>query len=398
MAMNRVGLAVNAGHFAVDVMNSTVPVMLATLALALHLSNGQIGAALTVGTFAGALSQPLFGWLADKYRGRPTVLAGVGVAWMALCLAGVAVAPGWGWIVPLVGLMSLGSGLFHPVGTASAAATNPARPASATALFFFAGQAGLSLGPVLGGLLLGTAFGSASVIALSALALLPAALLLMAPRPAIPVGGAARAGRAALRAAPAILAAFVALVAVRSSIQQVYMSFLPKLFADRGWDPAAYGAMAGTFMFAAAIGNVLAGDVADRFGMRAATLWPLLASVPAGLACIWSPTPAWAFVGSAVAGMLVGGQHSVLVVHAQRLLPVKQGFAAGLILGFTFASGGVGTWLSGILADGVGLPATMQWVTLTALPAALLALTLPGREAADERTENQEPRTAPAQQ
>jgi hypothetical protein len=30
----------------------------------------------------------------------------------------------------------------------------------------------------------------------------------------------------------------------------------------------------------------------------------------------------------------------------------------------------------------VGLPATMQWVTLLALPAALLALTLPGREVA----------------
>jgi MFS transporter, FSR family, fosmidomycin resistance protein len=162
----------------------------------------------------------------------------------------------------------------------------------------------------------------------------------------------------------------------------VYMSFLPKLFADRGWDPAAYGAMAGTFMFTAAIGNVVAGDIADRFGMRAATLWPLLLSVPAGLACVWAPTPALAFVGSAVAGMLIGGQHSVLVVHAQRLLPVKQGFAAGLILGFTFASGGVGTWLAGLAADVVGLPATMQWVTLLALPAALLALTLPGREVA----------------
>jgi MFS transporter, FSR family, fosmidomycin resistance protein len=382
MFRNRVAFAVNTGHFAVDVMNSTVPVMLATLALTLGLSNAQIGVALTIATFAGALSQPLFGWLADKYRGRPTVLAGAGVAWMALCLAGAAVAPGWGWIVPLVGLMSLGSGLFHPVGTATAAAANPSRAASSTALFFFSGQLGLSLGPVLGGLLLGTAFGSASVVLLAAVSLLPALLLFAAPRPSILVGGAARAAGAVLRAAPAIIAAFVLLVAVRSSIQQVYMSFLPKLFADRGWDPAAYGAMAGTFMFTAAIGNVVAGDIADRFGMRAATLWPLLLSVPAGLACVWAPTPALAFVGSAVAGMLIGGQHSVLVVHAQRLLPVKQGFAAGLILGFTFASGGVGTWLAGLAADVVGLPATMQWVTLLALPAALLALTLPGREVA----------------
>ncbi|HWQ14554.1 MAG TPA: MFS transporter [Roseiflexaceae bacterium] len=380
MIRNRLALAVNAGHFAVDAMNSTVPVMLATLAITLGLSNGQIGTALTVQVFAGALSQPLFGWLADRFRGRPSVLAGAGVAWMALCLAGAAVAPGWGWIVPLVGLMALGSGLFHPIGTASAAAANPARAASATAMFFFSGQVGLSVGPVLGGALLGTAMGSTSVVLLCALALLPALLLLAAPRPPIPVAGVAQAGRAALRAAPAIVLAFVALVAVRSSIQQVFMAFLPKLFADRGWEPAAYGAIAGTFMFTAAVGNIVAGDIADRFGMRAATLWPLLLSVPAGLACVWAPTPAAAFAGAALAGILVGGQHSVLVVHAQRLLPVRQGFAAGLILGFTFASGGIGTWLGGLAADATGLPLMMQAATLLALPAAALALTLPGRQ------------------
>ncbi len=383
MFRNRIALAVNSGHFAVDVMNSVVPVLLASLALSLSLSNSQIGLALTVQIFVGALSQPLFGWLADRFGGRPTVLAGAGVAWMAVCLAAAALVPGWSLIVALLALMALGSGLFHPIGTASAAAANPARAASATAGFFFSGQVGLSLGPVLGGVLLGAGGGSAGLVALCGLALIPALLLFSAPRPAVAVGGVARAGRAALRVAPAIVLAFVALVAVRSSIQQVYMSFLPKLFADRGWDPAAYGAMAGTFMFTAAVGNIIAGDIADRFGMRAATLWPLLLSVPAGLACLWAPNTTAAFVGSAVAGLLIGGQHSVLVVHAQRLLPVKQGFAAGLILGFTFASGGLGTWAGGLAADVVGLPAVMQAVTLLALPAAALSLTLPGREPAD---------------
>jgi len=67
------------------------------------------------------------------------------------------------------------------------------------------------------------------------------------------------------------------------------------------------------------------------------------------------------------------------VVHAQRLLPARQGFASGLILGFTFAAGGAGVWLGGLAADRFGLPAVMQAITLLGLPAALLALTLPGR-------------------
>ncbi len=173
--------------------------------------------------------------------------------------------------------------------------------------------------------------------------------------------------------------AFIALVALRSSVQAAYSAFLPKLFADRGWDPAAYGALAGTFMLSAAFGNVISGDLADRYGMRTATFWPLLLGVPFGLLCLWAPTPASAFVGCGLAGLLIGGQHSVLVVHAQRLLPARQGFAAGLILGFTFASGGIGTWLGGLAADMAGLLPTMQVITLLGVPAALLALTLPGR-------------------
>jgi len=114
-------------------------------------------------------------------------------------------------------------------------------------------------------------------------------------------------------------------------------------------------------------------------GMRIATVWPLILSVPAGLACFLA-TPVWViFIAAGLAGMLVGGQHSILVLHAQRILPVRQGLASGLILGFTFASGAIGTWLSGMIADQIGLEQVMIGVTLLGLPAAALAFTLPGR-------------------
>lgn len=378
---SRLFLAVTAGHFAVDVLNSVGPVLLAVLAAPLMLSNAQIGLALTLYTLAGSLSQPVFGWVSDRLHGRATLLAGLGVGWTALCYAGVAFAPTWVVLLPAFLLASLGSGLFHPIGTASAAASNRERAGSATAIFFFCGQIGLALGPVLGGLLFGMS-GALGVLPLALIALVPVALLLLAP--AAPIGGrpAKVAGTSVAKVAALAVVAFVVLVALRSSIQAAYTAFLPKLFADRGWGPAAYGALSGTFMLAAAIGNVITGDIADRLGMRAATVWPLLLGVPAGLVCLWAPTPAVAFVAVALAGLLIGGQHSVLVVHAQRLLPTGQGFAAGLILGFTFAAGGIGTWFGGIAADSIGLLESLQIITLLGLPAALLALTLPGRQPA----------------
>jgi FSR family fosmidomycin resistance protein-like MFS transporter len=375
---NRLFFAVTAGHFAVDVLNSIGAVLLAVLAAPLNLSNAQIGLALTLYTFAGSLSQPAFGWFSDRSRWRPAVLAGVGIGWTALCFVAVAFAQTWALLLPFFVLASFGSGLFHPIGTASAVAAAPERAGSATALFFFCGQIGLALGPVIAGILFGLS-GSLGILPLSIFALLPVVLLLSAP-PAAVVTRSKRAHQAASATVVAI-GAFVMLVALRSSIQAAYMAFLPKLFADRGWESAAYGALAGTFMLAAAVGNMLTGDIADRFGMRMATVWPLVLSVPAGLVCLWAPTPTIAFVACAVAGLLVGGQHSVLVVHAQRLLPTGQGFSAGLILGFTFAAGGIGTWLGGMAADSVGLQEVMQVITLLGLPAAALALTLPGRAA-----------------
>lgn len=375
---NRLFLSVVIGHFGVDVLNSIGPVLLAVLAGPLALSNARIGFALTMYTFASSLSQPLFGWLADRVRSRSVALAGWGAAWMVVCFGVVAITQSWNWLLPFFLLAAVGSAVFHPIGTANAAAANPERAGTATAIFFFCGQIGLAAGPVIGGLLFGWS-GSSGVLLLGIGALLGAALMLFAPAPTATTAKAARRATTAAQATAFAITAFVLLVAARSSIQATYAAFLPKLFADRGWEPALFGALAGAFMLAAAIGNLVSGGIADSYGMRLATVIPLLLGVPAGLLCLWAPTPATAFVAAALTGLFIGGQHSVLVVHAQRLLPTGRGFASGLILGFTFASGGVGTWIGGYAADSIGLLSVMQIVTLLGLPCALLALTLPGR-------------------
>ena len=383
MRKNRVFFAVAGGHFTIDLLNSTGAVLLAVLKEPLGLSYAQIGTALTLYLLIGSLSQPLFGWLSDKMQGRVVFLAG-SVLWMALCFTLVAFAPSWTWLLPVFLLAPLGSGLFHPLGTAAVATAAPERAASATSLFFFAGQVGLATGPFLAGTLAGR-FGAMGLLPLAAFALIPATILLLARRDerdfAVQPKAAStqRATRVRTNAAIALVVAFVVLVALRASIQAVYQAYLPQLFQSRGWDPTLFGLMAGVFMAAGAVGQVITGNIADRYGIRAAVLWPLLLSIPTGLFCLLTPSVGLAFVACAAAGFLIGGQHSVLVVHAQQLLPVKQGFAAGLILGFNFASGAIGTWFAGQIADSAGLQPVMVWMTLLGLPAAALALTLPGQ-------------------
>ncbi len=391
MFRNRLYLAVVSGHFAVDTLNSLGAVLLAVLAVPLGLSNAQIGFALTLYLLSNSLSQPFFGWLSDRMASRAILLASMGLTWLALFFFVIALVPGWSVLLICFALAPLGSGLFHPIGTASAAAAMPRQANSATAVFFFCGQMGLALGPVLGGLLFRSA-GSLGVLPLAALALIPAGLLFTARNMPFPLAdeqrktprksASGRSGHFGIATWVSLsVLAFITLVAVRSSIQTTFQAFLPKLFADRGWDPALYGLLAGTFMATAAIGNVIMGQIADRYGKRVATVLPLLLSIPAGLLCLLGSWIPLIFLGAALAGLLVGGQHSVLVVHAQQLLPTGQRFAAGLILGFTFASGAIGAWLIGLAADVYGLTLVLQITTWCALPAALLALTLPGHQA-----------------
>jgi FSR family fosmidomycin resistance protein-like MFS transporter len=373
-------------------------VLLAVLSGPLGLTNTQIGTAITLYMLAGSLSQPLFGWLTDKLpeHDQPGStglnalhLVSVGIIWMAVFFSAVVFVSSWTLVLVCILLASLGSGLFHPIGTGYVSTLKTGSTNTWTAVFFLGGQSGLALGPIVGGILFDV-MGISGILPLAALTLIPAVLMgitvhrgqaAVTPAPTAPTAGTeAEQVRLLTRLLSFTVLAFFLLVASRSSMQAVYQFLIPKLFEDRGWDASLYGLLTGIFMGTAAVGNVIMGKLVDRFGMRLVAVTSLLLSVPVGLFFLTTPAPGLVFITCALAGMLIGGQHSMLVVHAQRLLPVRKGLAAGLILGFTFASGALGTWLCGIAADSYTLQSAMQTVTLLGIPSALLALLLPGRD------------------
>jgi FSR family fosmidomycin resistance protein-like MFS transporter len=386
MLPNRLYLALMSSHLVIDMFTGICGVLLAVLSVPLGLSNAQIGTATTLYILASALSQPLFGWFADRQNTQPLSLVSLSIVWMAAFFSLVAFTPSWGLVVVFLLLAALGSGLFHPIGTSQIALLNAESANTNTAFFFLFGQMGLALGPMIGGVLFDAA-GTLGILPLAALSLFPAVLMWSALRSgqavaapqSMPVTSGAPQSTATLRSLLSLaVLALVALVALRSSIQATYQFLMPKLFEDRGWEASMYGLLAGVFMATAALGNVLIGRLADHFGTRTIVVLSLLLSVPVGLLFLNASSTLLVFVACGLSGLLVGGQHSVLVVYAQRMLPVRKGLAAGLILGFTFASGALGVWLCAIAGDIVGLHSAMQAMAFVGLPAALLALSLPG--------------------
>ncbi len=392
--------AVSVGHLAIDLLNSSVAMVITALAGPFQLRNSQIGAGVMVYGLFSSLSQPLFGWLADRLSGR--WLGAAGLVWTATFFALATRAPNYPLLLVTMALAALGSSAFHPQGAMNAGHAGHVRASSATAFFFLLGQIGLALGPAISGLII-QRFGLAGIPYLAG-ATLPAAVYMAyalrrplqphsvertaeKPVPASTARPQQRPRALSLqghrgRARWLIFAAFALLVAARSTVQQGFYGLLPKFLADRGYGPGQYGLMVAVFSTALALGTLLGGILGDRMDHRRILVWAMLACAPFSYAML--NAQGWLFYGLAAgAGLLVGMPHSIQVVMAQKLLPGRQGLASGAVLGFMFASGAAGTGLAGWIADWTGLSLVLHGIGLLPLVAGLSALLL--REAQPAR-------------
>ncbi len=366
------------GHFSVDVLNGTRATLLTFLSGILGLNNASLAAINTAYIWVSAATQPLFGWLADRIGTR--WLTSLGILWMAVLFILAINLQGTFGIVLLI-LASLGSAAFHPAGATEATLVGreayAGRETTATSLFFFFGQLGWFMGPLMSGLLLDS-FGVYGLLVLGGLLM--------------PVGLNA-AWQLRLRSTKQTTVRmenilkpvqldklFIILLAVigafQSWAQQNMITFIPKYLSDLGQTASTYGLVSGLFMGGSAIGNVVGGSLADQFGKRrVAVIVLFLSSIPIYLISTlgWS---AWLYLLIPLAGGLTGAVHSIVMVLAQRSLPMGMGMASGLAMGFIFSAGALGTLLSGPLADAWGWPPVFQLTSMLVLVGAGLAFFL----------------------
>ncbi|MCY4062437.1 MAG: MFS transporter [Chloroflexi bacterium] len=393
------------GHLTNDVFASMTPVLLTFLAAGIMpMSNIQIGLAVSMAQLLGAITQPFFGIRADRSGGRWLGTLGlafhVGLFTLAVILA-AATRHYWLMFIPIV-LAPIGSGALHPVGALHSAEAVPRRSAFNMAVFFLMGQTGLALGPAIAGILLeranpdllgqmGRAVGitdfgiqnNLTPIILMSVLSLPAIFLMASSIPRHHEHHAEQNKRKAERENGAAqklpLFAFLVLgviVLLRGLGQQGSVAFVPVLFEQKGWDPAAYGTITSSYWIASAVSGLVFGRLADRFDRRLVMMLSMLFSAPAFF-LLPAYEGAFAFFLAIAAGGLSGGAHSLIVVMAQDLIPMRKGFASGAILGFIFATGAIGSLAIGFISDQIGLALTFQIVAVMIAVAGALSLLLP---------------------
>lgn len=398
---NRPLMILAAGHFTVDMYSGILPVLYPFLTGRFDLDLKSVGLVSLAYSGSASLSQPFFGWIADRHGTRFT---GAALAWTGILFAFIGFAPTFPLLLLMATLAGFGSGAFHPFGAVNANAVIPDHQKNtAMSIYATGGTIGVAVGPIIGALLF-AAFGMEG----TAIMLLPgvsiAAWLLLAMRSGQFNATEMRSSRASGRTGPVpyrMLAVIVAVMMLRAMPIFGMQSFIPLWYAEIGYGPSFYGPLATTVVLASAVGALGAGNLADAFGRRSVIIWSLVLTVPAIWLFAEFPGP-WGFLTGALVGLLAASTTPLLLVMSQQLMRGRAGVASGLILGLGFIAGAIGTPVLGALADAFGMQNAIRSMLVVVIATIGIAWLLPSEEhlrtAADRsfRTERPAPSDSPA--
>lgn len=362
-------LLVSCAHLLLEVFHQYLPVVYPLLLTKFDLSFAQIGAVALVATTASSLAQPLFGYFIDRWDARRVVA--VSVLWLGLWMGAVGLAANYWLLLGIVALAGLGSASFHPAGAAVVSKATRGLKGMAVSFFSVGGNLGSAISPLLMAVGL-AAFGLAGTMILLPLALLTGGLLFFGLGRE-DAGEQASHRQSQADAGPGFglgLALLVLAVMTRSWFQFSLSSYLPVWLEGQGRTVAEGAQMLFLLSLCIGLGSLVGGTLSDRVGR-----WQVL------LLCLALLSPLyWFYLNSgglaqasflAGMGFCLGCTFPTAVVLAQEVWPRGLALASGLVMGLGWWPGGLGTSVTGLLADRIGLDAALHWLLIAPVLGAL---------------------------
>lgn len=381
------------GHFSIDFFASAGSLILAAQRTPLDLTQSQVGLVSLLYSLASSVTQPFFGWLSDRVRGP--VLAFVGILWTAVFVTLSGLADTFLLFAVLAPLAGLGVGAFHPPGAAGASQVADAESrGGAMSIFLVGGTGGYAVGPLVAGIVL-EQFGSRGTLALGAMGLLVAPVLALtllrlrydSPAPTVESAELSRndsstAGEIAAKSdvQPVTIVGVALLMAViflRSWVSSCLTTYLPQYFTIQGFPLDFAGQVLFAYGLLAPLGSLTGGFLADRVGPRAVIAGSMMIAAPLIVLQLRAEGMVLMVI-SLLLGFIGTASLPLTVVLGQRLMPARPGVMSGLTMGFTFIMGGIGTYLTGVFADRIGLGTALSWLPLLLATSGVLAVFLPG--------------------
>lgn len=368
-------------HMVTDIYASFIVGMIPILTAKLGLSLFLVSTLTAVNFVSANLSQPLFGYLSDKYGMKKLLILGPLLASVFISLLGL--APSYWVILVCLFLGNLGVAAIHPPSAAIANYFGGSRKGFANSIISFGGSLGFSLGSIFIIFIierLGLNF--------TPLAALPgiitaAIVLKFAPDiGAVPhqqtetVSFFNRLKK--VNRLKIILLAMVILVAYfRDTMGMVLFTFMPLYFTDRGVELISFGYIFMAWVIIGGLGGLAAGYYSDRIEKRYLVIQiSIFLSLPCIYAIFLVP------VNTGIIFFLIYSLFSVSTLPlinrlAQDIFPRNAALATSFTIGVSAGSAAATMLLIGKIADIIGMISTIRYVIILPIISVLLLFFYP---------------------
>lgn len=350
-------LAISFAHLLNDMMQSIIPSIYPVIKEKYGFTFAQIGVITLVFQMTSSLLQPMVGRFADRHP-MPYALS-AGMVFTLVGIVMLSVADSFVLIMAAVGIIGIGSSVFHPEASRIAQMAGGRKKGLAQSVFQVGGNGGSAVGPLLAALII-LPYGQHSIIWF-AIAALVAGLTLL------PVGRwygrfLHRRASKTVKVNPAVAALSrsrihwaIVILCVLTFSKYFYMASMTSYFTffliDKfGVDIRVSQMCLFAFMAAVAVGTVLGGSLGDRYGRKYVIWVSILGAAPFTLALPYVGFTL-TIILSIIIGLVISSAFSAILVYATELKPDKVGMMAGLFFGLNFGLGGIGSAFFGWLAD-----------------------------------------------
>lgn len=368
-------LAVVLAHLSVDMQTGSLAVLLPLLLKAFSLDYTGAASIMSFNNIVIAISQPLFGILGDRRQMRWLVY--VGCLLTGVGMVAVMFLPSYWLIVLAVVVSGLGSAMFHPEGLSVVRAISGAKAATASSIFFFGGNLGFALGPLLVAWLT-HGWGTHAAVWMIIPTLVGMSFLAVNAgvinQPTI-IATTVRGGSDGQQRSQRLwlITLLLGLITVQTVILTGLKTFLP-LYYDAQLPADWIALMLTVISLTGAAGTLVGGFAAERIGRKNVII--IASLLVLGILFVAMRSEGWLqLLLLGCTGFFLSMPWPLSVVMVQEAMPNNVGLASGLTLGLAYGASGLGVAALGRVGDLWGLQATMNlviWLPLAALAISML--------------------------
>ena len=374
--------ALAGAHVCTDICSGALPALLPFLVERRGLSVAAASALIAIGTIGSSLIQPAFGMWADRLSEPALMPAGVATAACGIGLVGL--CHSYTLVAVSVGVMGFGVAAFHPEAARLASVLSRDRRGAGMSYFIVGGNVGYALGPLIATPIV-LAFGLQATPLIAVPGLIAGAALAVRLRSMRRAGTRGRSGQSPStvltsgRSEQAWMPFWRLIgVVVMRTVPFFALSALVPIYLLRHFHTSAWlaGFALTLMLIGGAIGTLVGGHCADRYGRRNVMVWAMVPLV-ALLALIPVVGLAGFIVVIVAVGFALEGPFSTTVVLGQEYLPDRVGLAAGVTYGAAMGMGGLLASGLGVLASATSIAFALGLLPVFIVLAVALTVGLP---------------------